>query len=397
MPAYHYGGPVSSISDLCSALVSLGLDVTVFTTNANGETTLPINIDKEIVIDGVKVFRYPVKNQKSNFFFSPTMVKGLREHIKEFDLVHIHSIWNFPGIPAAFYSNKFNIPYIHSARGSLIMENQPGVYLNNIKKRIYFNLFLTRSFQNSAAVHYTAIQEYYQSDSKFRSISSAFVVGNGINCSDFEPIYSKQDAKKQLTIENVGPTSEIITYIGRLHSRKGLDYLIKAFNLVLDERPNAHLILAGPDYGYKDVLQKLVKDLGLETHVHFTGFVNPDKRLLLLNSSDIFALPSWRENFGISIAEAMACAIPVLVSKNVCIQNEIVEDGAGIATDLSVDQIALAILRILSDEQFKVQMGQRAYSSVRNRYDRLVVAEKMALAYEDIIQGKKSSKCEWVR
>jgi glycosyltransferase involved in cell wall biosynthesis len=392
-PAWIYGGPVRSVSLLCRELANLGGDITVYTTTANGGADLPANPDQPIDLGGVKVFRFPLQF-RLNYFFSPEMALSIRNTIRSFDLIHITSIWNYPGLPAAREARKQGIPYLYSARGSLHQEDYPGVWRKNLKKSLYYRLLLDGNFQHASAIHFTAKMEWEQSMSLVGHGLPGFIIPNGIDCNEFDHLPNRAEGLRSLG--GLPENARIVSYLGRLHPQKALDVLIRAFKPVSERFPDIFLLLGGPDGGHETFLRSLVADLGMGTHVRFLGLLNSEQRRLLLGCTDIFTLTGYGENFGMAVVEAMAAGLPVIVSDNVCIHENIVTDKAGVSVPVDEAQIGSALIELLSNPEKLRQMGKAAYVSTRKRYEKQFVASQMAVAYQDILSGRRSSDCEWI-
>ena len=393
-PAWQFGGPVRSVSQLCRGLVKQGFDVSVYTTKTDGGNNSIINSEDEIELGGVRVHRFPLEFG-SNFFYSSSLMRSIYRDIRNYDLVHITSIWNYPGLPAAKAARMNNIPYLFSTRGSFIPFNHKGVWFNSLKKSIYYRLLLAENINKSSALHFTNKMEYKLSLNYIDKKIPAFVVPNGINIDEFNQIPTKNNGENWLGISS--SNNFIISYLGRLHPRKGLDVLIQAFKNVNSIIKNAHLVLGGPDEGSEIELRNLSKQLGIENKVHFTGLIGSSERLLLFAASDIFVLAGYAgENFGVAVVEAMAARIPVVVSNNVWIFKEIEDYGAGLVTPVTAEGIASAILKIFSNQKLRDSMQESAYRCARERYDKQLVARKMAIAYEDILRGVRSPDSEWI-
>ena len=124
----------------------------------------------------------------------------------------------------------------------------------------------------------------------------------------------------------------IFLFLGRIHPKKGCDLLIKAFAQVARKDQSLHLVIAGPDQiGWQNKLQRLCEKLGVSEKVSWTGMLSGDLKWGTFYAAEAFILPSHQENFGISVAEALACGVPVLISDRVNIWREIKSDGAGLA------------------------------------------------------------------
>lgn len=392
-PAWGYGGPVRSVSLLCRELVRLGLDITVYTTTANGADDLPASPNQPLDIGGVKVFRFPLR-LRLNYFYAPDLAQTIRRSIQSFDLVHITSIWNYPGIPATRQAWQQGIPYLYSARGSLIREDYPGIRLKNVKKCLYYRMFLRNRFEHAAAIHYTAQMEWEQSTTLTEARQPGFIIPNGIDCDEFECLPGRLEGLRYFS--GLPDNSRVISYLGRLHPRKALDTLVHAFKAISERFPNVFLLLGGPDGGQEAFLRELVNSLGLNNRVRFLGLLDSQERRLLFSCTDIFSLAGYSgENFGMAAVEAMAAGIPVIVSDNVCIHPDIVADQAGLKVAVDETQLADVLTKLLADPELLTSMGKAAAASARKRYDKQAVARLMATAYQDIITGVRSPECSW--
>ncbi len=125
----------------------------------------------------------------------------------------------------------------------------------------------------------------------------------------------------------------LLLFLGRLHEKKGCDLLIDAFAAVSRENPALHLVLAGPDAGgMQAALSRRAAALGLSA-ITWTGMLRGDAKWGAFRAAEAFVLPSHQENFGIAVTEALACGVPVLISKRVNIWREIEQDNAGLVDD----------------------------------------------------------------
>ncbi|MBI4243756.1 MAG: glycosyltransferase, partial [Planctomycetes bacterium] len=118
VPAYRYGGPVKGLFELCRSLVKHGVDITVFTTNIDGPGQLDVPVGDEVVLDGVKTHYFQIQNPRS-YSYSEELSGALKNRVKDFDLVHIHSIFNWPSTSAMAFCRKFGVPYILRPAGML--------------------------------------------------------------------------------------------------------------------------------------------------------------------------------------------------------------------------------------------------------------------------------------
>ena len=172
----------------------------------------------------------------------------------------------------------------------------------------------------------------------------------------------------------------ILLFFGRLHMKKGLDILARAFGKLARGRDDIHLVIAGPDNDMRDRVSQWLRDEDVLEKTTFTGMVlGPDKRALL-GDGDIFVLPSYSENFGIAVLEAMACAMPVVISDKVNIWREVEAGNAGRVTPCDVEAVARAIDELLNDKDAAREMGENGKAVVAEQF----AWPKIALMLEDV-------------
>jgi glycosyltransferase involved in cell wall biosynthesis len=162
-----------------------------------------------------------------------------------------------------------------------------------------------------------------------------------------------------------------LLFLGRIHRKKGCDLLIEAFARVAAEDPSLDLVMAGPDQqSWSAKLQDMAATAGIADRVHWPGMVTGDAKWGAFYGSEAFILPSHQENFGIAVAEALACGRPVLLADKVNIAEEIAEDRAGLM-ELDTPEGTLQLLKrwIGMSEQEKKDMGERAFQCFHTRYD----------------------------
>ncbi|MBI4698932.1 MAG: glycosyltransferase [Nitrospirae bacterium] len=379
MPAYRYGGPIKSVHELCVKLVESGLDVTVFTTNADGPENLDVPVGEEVNINGVKVFYFPLARPRS-FFRSPQLLTTLIKRIYEFDLIHIHWLYVYPTLVVARECRKLNVPYIISPRGML--DPYSIARKSYVKKKLYISLIEKKNLESAKAVHFTSADE--QRLAKTLGINfSGFIVPNGLNLRDYP------DSNGLHEKSEYSPDREMILFLSRIHPQKGLDLLIKAFAVIAQERPRAKLVIAGPDNsGYMGEIETLITQYGLNGKVTYMGMLEGKKKIDAFRNASVFVLPSYSENFGMAVAEAMACSRPVVITDRVNICHDVAEYKAGLITSCNPQEIAEAIIRILENPQLGREMGMNGRRLVEERFNWDMAASKMIMAYKDILKDK---------
>jgi glycosyltransferase involved in cell wall biosynthesis len=179
----------------------------------------------------------------------------------------------------------------------------------------------------------------------------------------------------------------LLLFLSRIHRKKGCDLLVEAFARVAGRDPKMHLVIAGPDQeGWQQKLMALAKVRGVEDRITWPGMLTGDTKWGAFHAAEVFILPSHSENFGIVVAEALACRLPVLISDKVNIYREIVQDGAGFAEPDTLDGTVALLERWLglsADELH--QMRSRARASFEGRFEIQQAAKKLVIVIEQCL------------
>ncbi len=366
IPAFRFGGPVFSVHYLCKNLVNMGVNLEVWTTNLGQE----FQKIKEDTIDDVKVKYFPVF-PKTNYAFSSSLFSYLNANLKNFDLVHINGIYQFHSFTGGFLSHKNRIPYILSPRGMFLkdMIRRKGF----LKKKIYIKIFEERVINNAKMIHCTSFDEKEGVIEMGINPEKIFVIPNPVEFPETEEFQFKKNNNQ-------------ILFLGRINWKKGLDILIPAFKNVLKEIPDAKLIIAGPDDGYLDRVKKWINEYKLNENIEITDEVKGENKIKLIMNSDISILPSYFENFGMSVVESLYYRTPVIISDKVALKDYIKKYNCGIVSKLNIDEISNSIIKLLKDEKLRIEMGKRGNFMVKEEFDSKKVAMKMKDTYEKILQ-----------
>lgn len=379
VPAYNRGGPIVSIHNLCKQLVNLGHDITVYTTNSSLWDRNDLVLSKEIDVDGVRVFYFPVLN-RNKFRYSHAMARALHHHLKGYQLVHLHGAYAFPPYRGAAESMKQHIPYVMTPRGSLMSD---AVFKKSkIKKQVYIRLIAKKMLEEASAVHFTSSIEEQRTNELGLAPRKSVIVPNGIELPSIVAIKPNAFRQKYLLQDAI-----IVLFLSRINWKKGLDMLVPAFSRVACKFSNAHLVIAGPDNeGYGNKVRRWINEYGIEDRVTFTGLLKEDEKLQALVDSDIFVLPSYSENFANAPVEAMRAGVPIIVSNPVGM-SEFIENGKdGFVVNTDVDEITDALVALVSDKSLRERMARNGIICANDKFGVEMTSKKIANLYEDILQ-----------
>lgn len=385
--APRLGGPSKAALDMCVALQKLGAGAELFTTNLDGQGTLhPFSRPRVLEVptgqamdyEGARVTFFDV-DWPSRYACSWAMARELKQRISEFDLVHIHSLYLFPSLIAARYARQRGVPYIVRPHGTL----DPFLRRHNRVLKAIYNIIIERNnLDHAAAIHYTTEDEMRLAES-VGIAAPGIVVPLGVNVSEFAQMPPRGSFRQRF------PELQdklLLLFLGRLAPKKGLDLLAKAFGTVARQCPEAHLILAGPDdEGFGARVTRWLSEEGVLDRASFTGLVLGEEKLSILSDADLWVLPSYTENFGLAVVEAMACGLPVIVTDRVNIHQAIRRAHAGLVIEPSAAQLADAILRLARDETLRQEMGVAGRELVSAEYSWDIAARRMLAAYHEVL------------
>jgi glycosyltransferase involved in cell wall biosynthesis len=369
-PAVRYGGPIRSVHGLCAALVALGHEVHVYTTNVDGPGESDVPLYEPVVINGVMVWYFPCRRLR-RLFWSPQMKSALSQEVPNFDLVHVHSIFLWPTWAAARIADRSGIPYVVSPRGMLVRDLIGRK--STLLKYAWIRFVERRTIESANAVHVTTRKELYELRHFRLSLPPVLIIPNGVD----EPENESSGDSAESTDDRA-----FALFLGRINWKKGLDRLIRAWAFV----PEMRLIIAGNDEtSYQRELECLADEVGVSERVRFVGMVEGSTKWRLFRQAEIFILPSYSENFGIAVLEAMLMACPVVVTPEVGLAEAVAESRAGIVTAGNPDTLGAAILELLNDKEKRLEMGAIGQRLARDNYCWPNLARQMVAGYERIV------------
>jgi len=373
-PAVRYGGPIVSVHGLCRALAARGHEVSVFTTSVDGPGDLDVPLGQPVNLDGVRVTYFPSRYFR-RLYWSPEMAKALNREIQTFDVVHLHSIFLWPTWAAARAARRFGVPYGISPRGMLVEELVRRK--SRWAKSAWLSLIERANLEHAAFLHATSQVEADEARRFGYSLPEIEIIPNGIGNDIFPEEASMLPA--------LPPSVPIVLFVGRVNWKKGLDRLIPAMR----QFPDAFLVVAGNDEeGYADTLRRLATQEEIGERVLFVGPVRGKAKAELMRRANVLVLPSYSENFGNVVVEAMAEGCPVAVTGEVGLAPIVRGSGAGIVLPGEPSEMGRALRDLVGDQTRCAKMGSRGRETVRDKFSWDVVAERMESIYRRMAQGR---------
>jgi glycosyltransferase involved in cell wall biosynthesis len=383
--APRYGGPSKACWEMARAVAQLGHEVSIYATNQDGPGELAVPLDKPVWREDVEIRYFPI--QPPRFWgTSLPLALALRHKIPASDLVHIHSLYFFHSLVAGHYCRQNAIPYLVRPHGTL----DPFIYRRHRwRKRLVELLFENRNIRRAAALHFTTAEEQ-ELAAPHTFDTPGLVVPLGISADEFA-VMSEPGSFKRRHPE-IGD-QRIILFFGRVNFKKGLDILAKAFGAVARRRQDVHLVIAGPDNeGWGARVRTWLSEEGVLGRTTFTGMLLGPDKLAVLRDASMFVLPSYTENFGLAVIEAMAAGLPIIISDKVNIWREVESAGAGKVIPCEAAALADQILNLLADSDAAVGMGQKGKALVKDRFQWPRIGRSLAEAYGRIIDEHRRDR-----
>lgn len=378
-PAFRYGGPIQSVHLLDKALLEKGVKVDVLATTAGQvDGSVPVNV--WTLADGVRT-KYCQYFGYEHYTFSPGLFWESLKIAKGYDLIITDAVWNFPALVAYLVSKLYRKPFIIVPHGVLYKETVE--MKSKYKKLLYWALFAKHYVNGASGIQFTTRDEQEKVLAYFNVKAHSFLVPNGIQHSAFESLPSLGGFSKKYPVLT---GKSYILFLGRITQKKGLDLLVEAFEKLYRDYPDLRLVIVGPDNeGYGVKVKSWLKKKGILDRTLFTGMLLGEDMLSALVDAEAFVLPSYSENFGMAVVEAMSCGTPVVISDNVGIYREVRENNAGIVVQANPDSVYSGIKTLLDDRKLRAQISMTGKKMVRDYYDIDVIADQMIKEFDAML------------
>ena len=363
-------GPSYSVVRLCESLIARDALVTLAALDwAKQGSDLPF----------LKTFR--VASGPRRLGRSPQMKRWLHEQAEagSVDLLHNHSLWMMPNVYPAPVARRHGIPLLVSPRGTL---SNWAMRHGTPLKRAFWPLVQRPALDATTCFHATALSEY-EDIRRLGFRQPICIIPNGVDIPSFE--------------EPLHGSTQTLLFLGRIHPKKGLDVLLRAWGAVSPRFPGWNLRIAGPDNeGYLDRMRAMATELRL-MRVDFVGPIYGQAKFEAYRAAQLFVLPTHSENFGLTVAEALASGAPAIVTKGAP-WGGLVSHGAGWWIDIGVEPLVSCLETALQlSPQALRSMGARGRQWMQNEYSWTEVARKTSETYRWLLEGSSlATKPDWV-
>jgi len=321
--------------------------------------------------------QYPSKwSRIGNLGWSPRMYADLTAEANRANIIHNNSLWMMPNLYPYWAARGKPVKVVTSPHGTL---SPWALKRGRLKKKIFGALLQYPALRRTDMWHATCEKEYNEIRAAgYRQPVAIIPIGM-----DLPPIQKarRADGRKK------------VVFFGRLHKVKAVDHLVLAWGKVAHRFPDWDLEIAGPDGGSLHELKMIVSKSKVP-RVKFTGEINGPAKYDFLSSADLYVLPSHTENFGVTVAEALACSTPVIASQGTP-WDKLNQMNAGWWIPVGVEPLAeqLAMSMGMGAETLR-QMGERGREWMRRDFDWSSIGMKMKRAYEWLLG--KADKPEWI-
>jgi glycosyltransferase involved in cell wall biosynthesis len=320
------------------------------------------------------------RRQTRFYTTSWALTRWLAGHVADYDLVHIHALFSYAAVLASVLARKHGVPYIIRPLGTL---NRFGMEKRHPRlKRLSYGLIERRILAGAACVHYTSEAEQREA-AALGAPGRPVVIPHGVELEAFRP-----KAASGWIIRRAPHLAGriIILFLSRIDPKKGLDLLLPAFARLRTQQPDIALVIAGD--GEAEFVAKLKAEalrLGIDADLYWAGFLGGDEKLAALADADLFVLPSYSENFGLSVVEAMASRLPVVISNEVGIHHEVTGGQAGLVTSCQVPSLIAALASLVADAGLRERLGQAGRRLVESRFSAEVMTAAVLRMYHEIL------------
>lgn len=373
------GGVAAAAIGLTKAQREIGINASMMSSYPPGQSGVVAQDLRQLGIDVRTVGPCPGRINRH-----PLIRPTLEAAMRNIDVVHIHGLWEEVLHCAAVIARRQQIPYLVTPHGML---DPYSLKRSRWIKQFLLTLRVRRNLNFAKALHYTSDAEK-QLATPLNLRPMSITEPNGIDFFEFINLPVRGAFRDRLGISATRP---VILFLSRLHPKKGLDLLIPAFarfigNLKQDLIPK--LVIGGPDAnGYRATLEQMVARLNISDSVVFSGMLHGVERVQAYVDSDLFALPSYQENFGIVVAEAMACATPVLISDQVNIWPVVKTNTLGQVCHTTIDDIHAHLQDWYMDREQWRAAAQKSPEFVRSNYGWGQIAHRWIENYKLVMKA----------
>ena len=370
------GGMSSYIAELVPRLCDAGQQVSVISSDC-GYQGAPcgqlVTIDKRAEL---QVF--PVRGAVDRRFYrSPDMWRWLEHAVDRFDIVDIQGVWTWMTRTAARACINKRVPYVITPHGTM---SEWDWSKRRLSKLIFFTALLREAWQSAAAIRYLSRGEFESSVIQPRA--NATIIPNAVSLASAGHSGTREAALQVKTRLGIPSEAPIVLFLGRVTDQKGVIETLHAFEVVHATCPDAFLVLAGPLEGeYGQSVRHLAAKLLSRHCIRLVGPIYGDEKIALMTSATVFVTLSKHEGLPLAVLEALSYGTPSVVTPESNIP-ELGDCDAGIVSEIQPANVAIAILRIITDNERRDRMANNAVRFVQRQFSWQRVLPQLIRFYE---------------
>ena len=373
--APRYGGPSAAIWPMVSALHDAGVTVELVTTDADGPHRQLKHSDLPKVPFPLHVLPGPRESHVE-------LAAWMNANAKRFDVIHTHGLWHRHGSAAMAAARHAGVPHVIRTCGMLAPYSWNRRWW---KKRPYWWLIERRNVRGAAALHVTSPGERAEVEA-WHLPAPIYEIPLGLEATAFETPRNETALR-----DRCGPnakTRPIILFLGRLHPVKGItDALLPALSQM---KSDVFLALVGGPAedapGYESEIHSTIERLGLTDRVGLLGTVSGAEKWACYDGATVYVQSSHTENFGLSVAEAMARGCPVVVTEGVQSRSLVEASNGGWVVPFDPTRLATALNEAVSDSETSSSRGRAGREFVRRELGWNRIAEKLVSVYQSLLR-----------
>ena len=363
-----YGGSIERAYQISKHMIDDGYDVDLLTTSWNIDHNYISNIGgKKFILD---VFGR--KNSHNPKIIPKGIFKWIKFNIDKYDVIHVSRNWSLLASIVAMMARKKNIPYVYSPMGYVGSNNK-----SKLIKGLFRNLFTIPDIKGASACIAVSKEEEEDINNIVGNSNKTRLIPNGIILSSFD--YQNNEAFRS---ENNLDQRNIILFIGRMESIKGVHLLIDAYSNLQEIHDSWCLAIIGTNTEYKKEMVNKTNELKMNGNIFFLDPLFSDKKSAAYHAAEVVAIPSLKDAMTIIAPEAACCKKPILYT-NTCDFSGLAINGGGMEVDPSVDAIQSGLKAITRPDFNRIEMGQKGYNYVLKNFKWTELIKK----YEELFKS----------
>lgn len=374
---FESGGIVRYIFDQGRGMADRGHSVALFTSDSK-EYIAQAQCEWRELID---IHAHCVRGLR-DYLLKSEIHPSVAAQLKECSVIHIHGVWSPELLHIAKFARQQRIPYVVTLHGML---DSWSMSQGGFKKIAFLKLLANRMLRNATRVIASTTKEREQALRLLPNLKVQ-VVPPVLDLHAYQVLPTKELAY-QIFGRGMAPDQPIILFLSRVHQKKGIEILIQAMKILIQESYPCSLIVAGVgEESYVQSLKGMVTDLGLDSDIRFVGMVDGELKSSLYAMADVFVLPTAQENFGLVFTESMACGTPVLTTDGIDICQELEESGGAVMGVRTPESFASSLMHMLQDRPKLVSMGLKGRAWVFREFSTARVLDQHEAIYQQAIK-----------